>query len=214
MRIPIAKDSFKFIVPLLVAGVVCFPLGLPYVGIVLLMAMAFVVYFFRDPERTHPNIKGCILSAADGKVTSIQRVDHEQFPGNKAVRISTFLSIFNVHINRSPISGNVKHIQYTPGKFFNAMNEKSSVENEHNEIHFSNDRVFVVVMQIAGMIARRVVCNCKIGEVVEKGQRFGLIRFGSRVDVFLPITTDIRVKVGAKVQGGKTILGITPEADE
>jgi phosphatidylserine decarboxylase len=170
----------------------------------------FILYFFRDPERRSPGIDGAIVSPADGRVTAIEEIDHPAFPGGRARRVSTFLSIFSVHVNRSPITGCVQAIEYRPGRFLNAMSERSATQNERNRLQLRNGSYGVVVDQIAGAIARRIVCQCQVGDYLQRGERIGLIRFGSRCDTYFPLEAELHVKRGMKVLGGETVLAIMP----
>jgi len=163
---------------------------------------------FRDPERKPPRIDGAIVSAADGRVATVEQVEHDGFPGGQAWRISVVLSLFDVHINRSPIAGRVESVEYRPGRFHNAFFEIAARENERNRIRVQNGAVAVVIDQIAGVLARRIFCSCRAGDTVAQAQRIGLIRFGSRTDVFLPVEANVRVKKGMKVHGGETVLAI------
>jgi phosphatidylserine decarboxylase len=165
----------------------------------------FVVYFFRDPERSVPSTPGAIVSPADGRVMEIVTAEAQ------APRVSIFLSLLDVHINRAPYAGTVSKIAYTPGKFLAAYRPEASLVNESNSVIIQNhDREFIV-KQIAGVIARRIVCRVQPGEVLEKGQRYGLIRFGSRVDLVLPRYAEVVVQVGDIVRGGETILAVLKE---
>ncbi|KPL06962.1 hypothetical protein AMJ85_09980 [candidate division BRC1 bacterium SM23_51] len=207
-RLPIASGGWQFILPLAVLTVVLFLVGWKVGGVVAAGATLLVLYFFRDPERKPPRIVGAIVSPADGRVTAIDEVEHGDFPNGRARRISIFLSLFNVHVNRSPVEARVVSVEYRPGRFRNAMSEASARENERNTIHLRNGFLGVYIDQIAGILARRVVCCCQRGDTVAQGQRIGLIRFGSRVDTFLPTEADVRVKRGMKVRGGETVLAI------
>ncbi|MCF7805178.1 MAG: phosphatidylserine decarboxylase family protein [Candidatus Marinimicrobia bacterium] len=166
----------------------------------------FSLYFFRDPERNVPNDPSKIISPADGRIVAIQPF-RDDYVGEEAIRISIFLNIFNVHVNRVPCSGSVVDSRYRPGKFLAAFNERTSEENEQTIIDLKNKRFKVRVKQIAGLIARRIVNHLKPGDSVVLGQRFGLIRFGSRVDVIVPKALDIQVGLKQKVYGGETVLG-------
>lgn len=195
-----------FIVPAgLLAGGFWFA-KMPCVAAIFGVLFAFVTYFFRDPERTIPTDANVVVSPADGKVVEIV-TEKDPILGKTFKRISIFLSVFNVHINRSPIGGRVEKIQYNPGKFLAAFNHKASLDNEQNTLLINNGKTQVLVKQIAGLIARRLVCWVRVNDGLELGQRFGLIRFGSRVDIFLPENTDIRVKLGDRVQGGSSVIG-------
>jgi phosphatidylserine decarboxylase len=166
----------------------------------------WVAYFFRDPERTGARGEQVVIAPADGKVLLIQQVDEPTFMGGKANRISIFMNVFNVHVNRYPVSGTVKYLQYNPGKFLNAAAEKSSLENEQMSVGIETPRGRILTRQIAGLIARRIVTYSKQDEKVEQGQRMGLIRFGSRVDVFVPLDARILVKVGDITVAGQTVI--------
>jgi phosphatidylserine decarboxylase len=166
----------------------------------------WVAYFFRDPERQGERGEQVVISPADGKVVLIQEVDEPAFMGGRARRISIFMNVFNVHVNRYPVSGTVKYVQYSPGKFLNAAVEKASMENEQSSVGIETPAGRVLVRQIAGLIARRIVTYSKVGEHVEQAQRMGLIRFGSRVDVFLPLDAVIKVKIGDAPIAGSTVI--------
>jgi len=197
----IVKDAYRFLLPLLAATVLAFVLHLYWVAISVLLLAAFVAFFFRNPDREVPSDPRVIVSPADGRVVKVERV------GN-VTRLSIFLSIFNVHVNRSPIAGRIEAIDYRPGKFKAAFNHAASVENERNVIMVAQGNVKLVFTQIAGLIARRIVCWKKVGDTVAKGELIGLIRFGSRVDVLFPAGTDVTVERGARVRGGSTPIGI------
>lgn len=207
-RLPIAFGGWWFILPLAGLALVLFLVGWEVGGAAAVGATLLMLYFFRDPERKPPRIAGAIVSPADGRVTAVEEVEHGGFPGGRARRISIFLSLFNVHVNRSPVKARVESVEYRPGRFRNAMSEASARENERNTIHFRDGPFGVFVDQIAGVLARRVVCCCQPGDTVSQGERIGLIRFGSRVDTFLPIEANVRVKKGMKVRGGETVLAI------
>jgi phosphatidylserine decarboxylase len=168
----------------------------------------WVAYFFRDPERTGPRGEQIVIAPADGKVVFISDVDEPAFMGGRARRVSIFMNVFNVHVNRYPVSGTVRYLHYNHGKFLNAAAEKSSLENEQMSVGIETPRGHVLVRQIAGLVARRIVTYSKQGEHVDQGQRMGMIKFGSRVDVFLPLDVQLRVKVG-----DMTLAGSTPIAE-
>jgi len=174
--------------------------------------LCLVVYFFRDPPRRVPVEEGLIVSPADGKITELVYLEHEDFIGGPAVRISIFLSIFNVHLNRSPVQSRVVALRYSPGEFFNAMRAESARCNENTWIGLEEESPphrRLIVRQISGAIARRIVCNLRPGEVVARGHKFGMIKFGSRTDLVLPHNQDLKldVKVGNRVKAGCTIMG-------
>jgi len=168
----------------------------------------WVFYFFRDPDRTPPMGEDIIVSPADGTVIRIEPVDEESFVASKAVQVSIFLSIFNVHVNRLPLSGIVKRVDYMKGRFLPAFNHKASIQNEQTIIGIENKQCKIVFKQIAGLLARRIVCNLKEGQSVVKGARFGIIKFGSRVDMIVPKNVRLQVTRGDKVKAGETIIGI------
>jgi phosphatidylserine decarboxylase len=197
----IVKDAYRFLLPLLAATVLAFALQLYWLAILVLLLAAFVAFFFRNPRREIPSDPRVIVSPADGRVVKVERV------GN-VTRLSIFLSIFNVHVNRSPIAGRIEAIDYRRGKFKAAFNHSASVENERNVIMVTQGNIKLVFTQIAGLIARRIVCWKKVGDTVGKGELIGLIRFGSRVDVLFPAGTDVTVEKGARVRGGSTPIGI------
>ncbi len=167
----------------------------------------FSIYFFRDPERVIPPGENTIVSPADGKVIVIRRVEENTYLKAPATQISIFMSIFNVHVNRIPMSGVVGYFHYYRGKYLPAYREKASTDNEQTVIGIENGQTKILFKQIAGIIARRVVCHIREGFHVQKGERFGMIKFGSRADIFLPENVEIKVKLNEKVKGGETILG-------
>jgi phosphatidylserine decarboxylase len=185
--------------------------GLWLAAFVLLLLALWVAYFFRDPERTGDRGPSLVVAPADGKLIMSTDVDEPTFIGGRAVRLSIFMNVFNVHVNRYPVDGVVKYIHYNKGKFFNAAAEKSSLENEQMSVGIETGRYRVLVRQIAGLIARRIVTYSKLGEKVKQGDRMGIIRFGSRVDVFLPIGSTVRAKLGDATTAGVTILGDLPK---
>ena len=185
--------------------------GLWLAAFVLLLLALWVAYFFRDPERTGDRGASLVVAPADGKLIMITEIDEPAFIGGRAVRLSIFMNVFNVHVNRYPVDGLVKFIHYNKGKFFNAAAEKSSLENEQMSVGLETGRFRVLVRQIAGLIARRIVTYSKLGEKVKQGDRMGIIRFGSRVDVFLPVGSTVRAKLGDATTAGVTILGELPK---
>ena len=200
----IVRDAYRFLVPLAILVLASFAMGWTVAGLLALGLFAFVAFFFRNPTRTIPDDPHAIVSPADGKVVRLERV------GN-VTRMSIFLSLFNVHVNRSPIAGRIEAIDYRPGKFLVAFNDKASTDNERNIIMVNDGRITIVFTQIAGIVARRIVCWKKPGDTVTKGELVGLIRFGSRVDVLFPSGTEAMVAVGDKVKGGSTRIGVIKE---
>lgn len=201
------KEGYYFGLPPLVLSGVAFLVHWIAVGIVLLCLAAFVFYFFRDPERVIPDEPGTVVSPADGRVVVLTDEDHAGVPGK---RISIFLAIWNVHVNRSPAAGTILTMDYRPGKFLAAMMARASTENEQNVISLSTASGEMVFKQIAGLIARRVVCWKKAGDVVQRGERIGLVRFGSRVDLWVPRDAQILVALGDNVKGGSSVLARWP----
>jgi len=182
-------------------------------AVIICAVMAFALFLFvkwssRDPERCIPTDDSLILSAADGRVCSIDRIQEATYIGGEGVRIGVYLSLFDVHINRVPISGIVRFFSYVPGVFLPAFQNNASIRNEHQIIGIENDRCKILVRQIAGIIARRIVCRLNLGDTVQAGERFGKITFGSRVEVLVPSHIDIRVRIGDRVKAGETILGV------
>jgi phosphatidylserine decarboxylase len=181
--------------------------GLWLAAFVLLLLALWVAYFFRDPERTGERGPSLVVSPADGKLIMITEVDEPSFIQGRAIRLSIFMNVFDVHVNRYPVNGVVRYIHYNKGKFLNAAAEKSSLENEQMSVGIDMGRHRVLVRQIAGLIARRIVTYSKLGETAKQGDRMGIIRFGSRVDVFLPVGSTMRAKLGDVTRAGVTILG-------
>jgi phosphatidylserine decarboxylase len=197
------KDAYKFALPPLIAGGVCLIPGWRVLGALLIFLGLFVFYFFRDPQRAVPSDPSAVVSPADGHVLEI--VD-ESLEGVMGHRISIFLAIWDVHVQRAPVSGRIASVVYKPGKFYAAMRSAASVENEQNIITVETPAGGLVFKQIAGAIARRVICWKREGEMISSGERIGLIRFGSRVDVWLPMEAEVAVRLKQKVKGGESLL--------
>jgi phosphatidylserine decarboxylase len=197
----IVRDAYRFLIPLAILAAVAFWLEFNIAGGLILFLFAFVTFFFRNPPRKIPEDPRVIVSPADGKVVRVERV------GN-VTQLSIFLSLFNVHVNRSPIAGRIQAVDYRPGKFLPAYNPAASRENERNIVMVSDGRINIVFTQIAGVAARRIVFWRKAGDEVAKGELVGLIRFGSRLDVLFPAGTEATVKVGDRVKGGSSQIGI------
>lgn len=206
MRIPIASDGYKFIIPLIIITTVLALTSLHWLTGISGLLLVFVVQFFRDPERTIPNEDRVIVSPADGKVVEIVE-EQDALLDEPFMRISIFLDIFSVHVQRTPVAGTIEKVKYNRGKFLNAASHKASLDNEQNAIIIHTGKEIVLVKQIAGLIARRIVCWAKAGDTYKIGERFGLIRFGSRVDIFLPLNSEIKVSLGDHVRGGSSIIG-------
>jgi phosphatidylserine decarboxylase len=171
---------------------------------------AFFLWFFRDPQRTVPDGEGLIVSPGDGLVTETAAISTPEGPRQ---RISIFLSVFDVHVNRSPIGGVLTQVRYRKGEYLNAMNPSSADRNEQNAVTVRGPGFEVTFKQIAGLLARRIVFNLSEGDTVERGQRVGLIKFGSRVDVLLPAEAALRVKIGQRVKGGSSVLAVMPDGE-
>ena len=177
---------------------------------VLVLFLLFTIYFFRDPDRTAPRGDNLVVSPADGEVVAIAPASGEEYLGRDAIRVSIFMSPLNVHVNRFPISGTVGYYRYVPGEYVVAFDEKASLRNERTVIGIENARCRVLFKQIAGFIARRIVASVKEGDHAVMGERFGMIKFGSRVDVFVPREAAVRVALGEKTVGGETVLAEVP----
>src|SRR5579862_303558 len=201
------KEGYYFGLPPLVLGVAAFLAHWGVLGVILIALALFVFYFFRDPERTITTEPGAVVSPADGRIVVITDEANNGKPGK---RISIFLAIWNVHVNRSPEAGTITGMEYRPGKFLAAMVARASAENEQNVISLSTAAGEMMFKQIAGLIARRVVCWKKRGDVVARGERIGLVRFGSRVDLWVPRDAEILVKLGDTVKGGSSVLAKWP----
>jgi phosphatidylserine decarboxylase len=203
------RDGYLYALPLIAAAVLLGWLTNPAWAIIPCLLAFFFLWFFRDPERTIPQDAGAVVSPGDGKVTDISPV---QVDGQPQTRISIFLNVFNVHVNRSPIAGVVSEVRYQRGKYLNAMNQASAELNEQNIVTVEGDTdgqkngQKVVFKQIAGLLARRIVFHPKVGDRLERGQRVGLIKFGSRVDVLLDASAQVNVKLGDHVKGGSSVL--------
>lgn len=196
----IVKEGIPFIVIPLAIAAILGVLKIWPAAILFVLIAAFMLYFFRDPERTVPEGEGLIVSAADGQVTRIE-------DGEDSKLVSVFLSPLDVHINRSPITGRISDIEYTAGRKMPATNNEASLLNERNKLVIEGEDITVSCTQIAGILARRIVCWPNAGDQLERGQRFGLIKFGSRTDVLMPGNVELAVKVGDRVRGGETIIG-------
>ena len=202
------RDGLYYGISLLVVAVVVW-VGTHWISLTAIPVLlaVFFLWFFRDPEREIPTGPGLIVSPGDGKVEEAEWI--ETTVGSR-FRVSIFLSVVDVHVNRAPISGRVALMEYREGQFLNAMNPESAILNEQTLIVIEDGEHSVSFKQIAGLLARRIVCDLKTGDVVQRGQRMGMIKFGSRVDVLMPADVELRVKPGDRVQGGKTVLGVLP----
>lgn len=211
LRLPVAKEGIFFILPLAIVSIILWIVKINSAAVIFSLLTIFVVYFFRDPERLIPGEEKAILSPADGRIIQVDSCVEERFLKGPALKVSIFMSLFDVHINRIPFSGKIVDLLYQPGKFFRANLPKASVINEQNTLFLeAADGTRLVFIQIAGLIARRIICWVRRGDEVTKGQRFGLIAFGSRVDLYLPAQARLVTQIGQKVLGGQSILGFLP----
>ena len=207
--VPILDDGWRFIAIFAVVTFLAALTGLAWLFWPLMVLTLWSIYFFRDPPRRIPQTSHVIVSPADGKVTDLSVVTSAGIPRN---RISIFLNVFNVHVNRSPIAGVIRDVRYQRGKFLNAMAANSAEENEQNIVTVEGEGHTVVFKQIAGLIARRIIFTRKVGDTVARGERIGLIKFGSRVDVLLDRNVSLQIKIGDRVMGGESVLALLPVA--
>ena len=207
-RVPVAREGYPFILAMGFVSLVSAILHFALAAILFLVISLFCLYFFRDPERVAPVDDDAIVSPADGKVILIEKVFDEHFVREHVYKVSIFMNIFNVHVNRVPFPGRVVDIKYAPGTFYAANTERGALANESCGVvvECKPDWRYAVV-QVAGVIARRIVCRAERGDELARGERFGLIRFGSRVDLYLPQNVQLEVEVGQKVKAGESVLG-------
>ncbi len=208
-RVPIAVEGIPFVAAAGAIAILFYLFNWRIPALFFTAITLFIVWFFRNPERKIPSGQNLVISPADGKIIDVSDGVEGRILKSRMLKISIFMNVFNVHVNRIPCSGRIFDILYNPGKFISASREKASLKNEQNAVVLetpAGDKILFI--QIAGLIARRIVCWIKKGESVKMGQRFGLIRFGSRVDVYLPTDADVKVSMGQKVKGGESILAI------
>ncbi len=207
-HIPVAREGYPFIGFSALTTVIFSLLGYDIIAFWTLLLTAFVLYFFRDPSRVVPAAPDVLVSPADGKVILVEKVFDDRFVNEQVYKVSIFMNIFNVHVNRVPFPGRVTSITYSPGRFYSADSDRGALENEFCAVTMSTDtELRFAVVQVAGLIARRIVCWAEEGDFLRRGERFGLIRFGSRVDLYLPLKTQLEVSIGQKVKAGETVLG-------
>ena len=205
---PLARPGFIYIFLAWIVTGLLFFMGWTIAGVVALFLALFICWFFRDPDRVIPREPEALVSPADGRVIKVETVIDNEYVNDTCTRVSIFMNVFNVHVNRVPFTGTVERSIYSPGKFFNASLDKASKDNERNALVITTDRgVRYGVVQIAGLVARRIVCDVKEGDTLVRGVRYGMICFGSRLDLYLPTDTRISVKVGEKVSAGSSTLG-------
>lgn len=207
-QVPIAKEGYPFIFFVCFVTLIFAALESTLIALTGLVISGWVIWFFRDPERFTPEKAHAVVAPADGKVIVVEQLDNEEITGQDAYKISIFMNIFNVHVNRMPFSGTVKKITYTPGKFYSADSDRGGMYNENcTTIVEGQTGVKLAFVQVAGLVARRIVNLLEPGDTPAKGERIGIIRFGSRVDIYVPAGSSIAVEVGQKVRAGETILG-------
>ncbi len=206
-RVPIALEGYPFI---LFSGFLTLVLALLEILPATLAALAltgFICWFFRDPERTGPESEDLFVSPADGKIIIAEEIDDDRFMHARVYKVSVFMNVFNVHVNRFPLTGTVKRVKHKPGRFYSADSSRGALQNEYCAMTVQTDSGCTYgVVQVAGLIARRIVCWAEKNDTLRTGQRYGLIRFGSRVDLYLPLRAELKVKVGDKVKAGETVL--------
>jgi phosphatidylserine decarboxylase len=205
---PIAKEAFPFLIPSAILTIFLGGIGWKVFTLLGILVTLFIGFFFRNPKRKIPPLENGILSPADGKIIHVGECEEDRFLKERALKVSIFMSLFDVHINRAPASGKILQRSYHPGQFLLANKEKSSLLNEQSAfILETEDRLKILLIQIAGFVARRIVCYAKVGDTLRMGEIFGMIRFGSRVDLYLPIQVKPAVRIGQHVKGGESIIG-------
>lgn len=206
---PVVRERLPFLIGATILTVVVASFQIVWLTVVMGALALQTFWFFRDPDRIVPAGEGLIVSPADGKIIEVSEAKEERFLKDRAIKVSIFLNLFDVHVNRIPCSGRIRGMHYQPGKFLAANKDLASKENEQNAILLETPSgAKLVFVQVAGLVARRIICWVKEGDAVERGFRFGMIRFGSRTDLFLPLGTEIKVQLGQKVKGGSSIIGV------
>ncbi|MDO8264390.1 MAG: phosphatidylserine decarboxylase [Gallionella sp.] len=207
----IAREGWPFLIGSIAIALLLSALAGGVIELLSWVVVLFVLQFFRDPAREIPQDAGAVLSPADGRIVAVERIN-DPYVQREAIKVSVFMNVFNVHSNRSPVDGTVQQVWYFPGKFVNADLDKASTENERNAVWLKTaNGTDITSVQVAGLIARRILCYVKAGDVLARGQRYGFIRFGSRVDVYLPLDANVKVSIGDKVSATTTILAILPQ---
>jgi len=203
----VAPEAWPFAVPTAAAALIALILHLPWLAIVLTACFGYIIFFFRNPQRVTPAAENVVVAPADGTVVAAGIAAHPDFEGGQALRVAIFMSLFNVHMNWAPVDAEVLEVEHIQGRFINAMHDKAAEENERVLLALRGlDGARVVVKLVAGLVARRIVCPLKPGDKVARGEKTGLIRFGSRVEVWLPASSLLRVTVGMKTRGGETVI--------
>ena len=214
IELPLAREGFPFILFSGFTALIFAVMGLPVPALFCLALTGFTTYFFRDPSRILPEEPGAIVCAADGKVIVAREIEDDRFLKARVMKISIFMNVFNVHVNRIPLAGTVERVVFSPGRFYAADKDKAVLHNEYCALTVATpNNLRYAVVQIAGLIARRIVCRAEPGDRVMAGQRFGLIRFGSRVDLYLPPTVRLAIHEGQKVRAGETVLALLGQTD-
>jgi len=208
----IAREGWPYLLLLGIPAILVMKFFGFYISLPIWVLFVFVLQFFRDPPRLVPVAPNAVLSPADGRIVAVEKTT-DVYANREALKISIFMNVFNVHSNRVAVNGRIKSIQYFPGKFFNADLDKASTENERNAVIIESAGHIVTLVQVAGLIARRILCYAHVGDFVKKGERYGFIRFGSRVDVYLPTEAEPLVSVGDKVYATTTLLAILSQLD-
>ncbi|MFQ5666020.1 MAG: phosphatidylserine decarboxylase family protein [Candidatus Binatia bacterium] len=211
LRVPLAREGYPLIGGSIAVTVVLFVFGWPVLATVALALTLFVVSFFRDPHRVIPAAPAIVVAPADGRVIKVERVRDGRYLAGEAVLVSVFMSPLNVHVNRVPVTGRVVDLHYNPGKYFRAFADKASLDNEQHAVSMEDEQGRrLCCVQIAGFLARRIVCYLRPGQWVQRGQRYGMIMFGSRTDLYLPPGVQVRVRVGDRARGGVTVIAQWP----
>ena len=207
-QIPVAREGYPFVFFAAFVTTVLALLDYELLSLTALILTAFVLYFFRDPDRISPDDEDAVVAPADGRIIMVEKMFDDRFVSEHVYKLSIFMSIFDVHVNRIPFAGEVEKIQYTPGSFYAANTDQGGLSNEHCGVILSTKKNFrYAVVQVAGLLARNIVCWAEKGDSIERGKRFGMIRFGSRVDIYLPQNIQIEVRSGQKVKAGETVIG-------
>jgi phosphatidylserine decarboxylase len=208
-RWPIVREGFPFILIAALLAVFFGLIGWKVLLYLFILLTLYIAWFFRNPKRKIPNLENVVLAPADGRIVHLGECDEDRFLHERRLKISIFMSLFDVHINRAPVPGKIVQRKYNPGRFFAANVEKASLLNEQNALLFeTEDRVKILLIQIAGFVARRIVCYAKEGSLLKKGEIFGLIRFGSRIDLYLPTDVKPTVRMGQHVKAGESVMGV------
>lgn len=211
VNIPIALEGYPFILFSGFVTLILATLELEYAALSALVLSGFILWFFRDPERVTPQDSNAVICPADGKIIIADTILDERFLHKEVMKISIFMNVFNVHVNRFPLGGKIRKVVLKPGRFYSADTEKGALQNEYCAMTVRTDKnMEYCVVQVAGLIARRIICWAEQGDTLQSGQRYGLIRFGSRVDIYLPTDIQLSVKKGDKVRAGETVLGLLP----